>query len=246
MSLPFVLCRCLLVLLCCGTAALTTPAQAQWMPNFSLPADVMRPIILNPCLGERCDDDSVTDPQTQSAPPAVLDPKALTYIPSVQRRRANLQSFVEKMRESDPQGSVKFAQLIASTDVIGQLNQSLGAYGMTVNNVGDAYAAWWITAWEGARGSNRDFNPSELRAVREQAHETLLATPQLAESSDLQKQEMAEALLIQAAMIDSFVEMSAGDAALQDQLGRAIRKGALAMGVDLDRLVLTDEGFRPR
>ena len=58
-----------------------------------------------------------------------------------------------------------------------------------------------------------------------------------------QKQEMAEAMLIQAALIDSSAQVYADDDNLKQQLATAVKKGAKASGLDLDAMTLTEGGF---
>jgi hypothetical protein len=232
------------------------PAAAQmWFDT----AAIMQPVVVNPCPGGQCPDtgsgggSSSSDRAARSgrqgftagagaaaAPVASAD---LTYTASPQRRRANLASFVSKTRQDNPDSAAQMEQLFASTDVLGQIGSAVRPYGYAVDNVGDAYAFWWMTAWEGARGSNRAFSRGEMQAVQAQAHQALSATPAMARASDAEKQEMAEAMWIQAAMIDGMVDLAKQQPELMPQLQQAVRQGARASGVDLDAMQLTPEGF---
>lgn len=241
-----------------GAAALAMPAGAQMWFDVS---GLMSPVVNDQCTGGRCGDSEQEDaPPLQvqwgeaaslaltagpAASPAVSRAE-LTFEPSADRRRANLARFVDRMRQTDPAGASEMEALFASEDIIGQIGSGLAAYGFSVDNLADAYAAWWVTAWEGANGSNRDFSRAEMQAVQAQAQNALLATATLGEMTDAQKQEMAEALQVQAAMIESLVDLAKQDDALMPQLRSSIRQGARASGVDLDAMVLTEEGFRPR
>jgi len=137
-------------------------------------------------------------------------------------------------------------QLFASSDIFAQMSAALAPYGYSVENLGDAYAFWWMSAWEGAQGSNRTFTHGEMQAVQAQAHEALAATPHIAEATDAQKQEMAEAMWIQAAMIDGMIDSAKQQPEQMPQLQQAIRQGARASGLDLDAMELTETGFVPR
>lgn len=234
-----------------------TPAAAQmWFDT----AAIMQPVVVNPCPGGQCPgvggDNSGADRNARSerrnftagndaaaTPTASVD---LSFTASPQRRRANLASFVSKTRRQNPDSAAKMEQLFASTDVIGQVGSAVRPYGYAVDNVGDAYALWWMSAWEGARGSNRTPSRGEMQAVQAQAHQALAATPEMARATDAQKQEMAEAMWIQAAMIDSMVDLAKEQPDLMPQLQQSIRQGARASGVDLDAMQLTPRGFVPK
>lgn len=137
-------------------------------------------------------------------------------------------------------------KLFTSTDIFSQMSGALAPYNFSIENVGDAYAFWWMTAWEGAQGSNRVFSRGEMHAVQLQAHQALASAPKMMGATDSQKQELAEALWIQAAMIDSMVDLAKQQPDLMPQLKQAIRRGASATGVDLDTMRLTDDGFASR
>jgi hypothetical protein len=226
-----------------------TPSHAQmWFDT----AAVMQPVVLNPCPGGRCPDLSVNagthdDGNAGSPSPGPTSTGAsgvnLTYSTSAERRRANLASFVAKTRAGNPASADQMERLFASTDVIEQIGAAVSPYGYSVTDVGDAYACWWMMAWEGAQGSNRTPPPHEMKAVQSQAHRALAADPNIARASDARKQVMAEALWIQAAMIDSMVDLAKEQPELMPKLRQAIRKGAKASGVDLDAMQLTPTGF---
>lgn len=178
-----------------------------------------------------------------SAP--TLDLRALRYTPSKSRRAANLARFVERSRAADPAGAAQLQQLFASGDFIEKIGHALAPHGMRVDNVADAYTVWWINAWQATRGRN-DSSPRAINeAVRAQAGRALSASPQFVGATDAAKQELAESLLVQAAMIDAAVERSKGDAALLRRIGGAVNQGARRMGVDLTTMQLTEQGFVP-
>lgn len=72
-----------------------------------------------------------------------------------------------------------------------------------------------------------------------------LQVPELVDADDATKQEMAESLLIQAALIIAAQEGAAHNPALMQKLADAVRQGAKASGLDLDAIQLTDTGFVP-
>jgi hypothetical protein len=178
--------------------------------------------------------------------PVSLATTAVRYSPSISRRKANLARFVDKARAVDPDGAAKMSQLFASTDVMGMIDQKMQqTYGMRVNNVADAYAVWWVSAWMGANGRSDDATPGQMAMVKRQATNALASTREFASATDAGKQELAEAMLVQAAMIGDTVDTYKSDPAMLAKTRAAIAKGAREMGLDLNSMKLTDEGFVP-
>ena len=136
--------------------------------------------------------------------------------------------------------------MFASTDIIAQMDQLMQqTYGMRVNNVADAYAMWWTSAWNGAQGRNDDPSAGQMAMVKRQAANALAATPEFARATDAGKQELAEALLVQAAMIQGAIDTYKSDPVMLAKAKAAIAKGAQGMGLDLSTMTLTDDGFVP-
>ena len=71
----------------------------------------------------------------------------------------------------------------------------------------------------------------------------VLRRPEFAGASDAEKQEFAEALLIQAYLIGSASYQLRSNPAQLRAIGNAVRQGARANGIDLDSMTLTDAGF---
>ena len=169
----------------------------------------------------------------------------LTYKPSMERRRANFAQFVAKSRKQDPKGAAMLEKELASSDIIAKMGRELSAFGMRTDNVGDAYAAWWLNAWLASRQRSDTPPARQIAAVRAQAARAMAAVPEMATASDAVKQEMAEANLVQAALIGAYIEHAKGNPALFRQVAAAVRKGARASGLNLDSMDLTDDGFVP-
>lgn len=178
-----------------------------------------------------------------AAPPAHATATRLTYAPSMAQRRRNLARFVAASRQRDPQGAARLEQAFTSRDLIGEMHRRMAAYGFRANDVGDAYAAWWLNAWLASRGRTEDATPRQIAAVRGQAAAALGSLPQLRSASDAVKQEVAEAYLVQTAVIGSHLERASGDPSQMKRLAAAVREGARAAGMDLAGLELTDSGF---
>lgn len=176
---------------------------------------------------------------------ATTDASALRYAPSKARRSANLTAFVNKTRATDPKGAADLQKLFAGGDFIEKIGALVAPQGLHIDNVADAYALWWITAWQAAHGSNDTPSRAVLSAVRQQAANAVVATGEIARASDAQKQELAEALWVQSALIDGAVEQAKRDPSRLRAVGDAVRKGAKGMGLNLDAIDLTSQGFVP-
>jgi hypothetical protein len=180
----------------------------------------------------------------QSAP-AAASAATFRYTPSRDRRIANLAQFVARSRQSDPNGAEDLARLFASTDLIEAMQAPLAKVGLRIDDVADAYAVWWINAWLASHGTDLDPSPRMAAAVRNQAARAIASTGALRGVSDAAKQETAEALLIQGALIAAAMEQSKGNPALGRQLAAAVSQGARGMNLDLSGMTLTEDGLVP-
>lgn len=182
-------------------------------------------------------------PMQRNLPPA--DAATLRYAPSKARRATNLAGFVQQTRVVDPGGAAELQKVFAEGDFIERIGALIAPEGLHIDNVADAYALWWITAWQAAHGNNDTPSRAVLGAVRQQAATAVVATGEIARASDAQKQELAEALWVQTALMEVAVEQAKRDPARLRQIGGAVRQGAAGMGLDLDRIDLTPRGFVP-
>ena len=223
-------------------------AQISWQPNFNLAPAILQAQVLNPCPNGNCNRRSgSSSKQSASAikTPAPVNSAKLQYSPSLERRRRNLQQFVNSARLNDPEGAAQLEQLFASNDVIGAVGRGIAPFGLRVIDIADAYAVYWTNAWLGSRG--RDDTPSKRQflAVRNQAANALLASAAISAASNADKQQMAEAMLVQAALIGIFIESGKSNPALMSKVKVAIVQGAKGMGLDLYTMTLTENGFVP-
>jgi hypothetical protein len=188
--------------------------------------------------------ESVKDPKVETGSGSEVGPSTSpTYTPSKSLRKKNLANFVAKTRATDPAGADQMQQLFANGDIISQIDGAIAPYGLTASNTADAYAVWWVAAWQVANSDTSDVNGATYKAVSAQAARGFATSPEFANATDAQKQEMAEAMLIQAAMIDAAKDNFAGDPAMMKQLATAVKQGAKKSGLDLDTMTLTEDGF---
>jgi hypothetical protein len=222
-------------------------AHSQFIPQFNVPMSIVNPAIdVTRNQKSRSEPDADGMPNIGRTESRTLAAASYIFRPSSQLRRTNLARFVEKTRATDPTGAAKMQQLFASTDIIGMIDQRMQqTYGMRANNVADAYAVWWVSTWMGAKGRSDDATQGQMAMVKRQATNALASTPEFVSANDAGKQELAEALLVQAALIGDTIDTYKSDPAMLAKTRAAIAKGAREMGLDLDSMKLTDEGFVP-
>lgn len=170
---------------------------------------------------------------------------ALRYVPSKERRAANLSGFVAKSRLVSPQAADNLQAVFAQQDIIERMRAPLAESGLRIDDLADTYAVWWINAWQASRGISEEPTPRTIAAVRAQAARALSASPAVRGANDAAKQQLAEALLIQAAMLDGVVEAAKGKPEMMKAARAAAAQGARGMGLDLASMTLTDAGFAP-
>ena len=157
----------------------------------------------------------------------------------------NLRNFVNRSPNSSAKAELE--GLIASQpNLMGVIGDGVRAYGFDPHNVADAYAVWWINVWGTSQKTNIEPDAATVAAVKQQVRSAFAATSGFAETSDAQRQEYAEALLLQAALLGSAFEQLKSDPAQLEQLAEAARQGAKAHGLDLSMMTLTPSGFVPR
>lgn len=173
-------------------------------------------------------------------------PMAFRYTPDLGRRRANLAQFVARTRATDPAGADQLAALFASGDILQKMQGLMAPYGLRIDDLADAYAIYWIVAWQATRGSNATPSRTRIAAVKAQAARALAGAGARIATGDAARQQLAEALWIQMAMIDAAVEQAQGKPDQLRAIGAAAAQGARGMGIDLAAMDFTDRGFVPR
>ena len=188
-------------------------------------------------------------PRSPAVQPRIISPaeeRSLDYVVSLPNRKRNLAAFAAKSRATDPEDSRKMTTLFAANDVIGLADRDMRKLGLRADNVADAYALWWANAWLASRGRDDDLPPAQMRAISRQAAASLLATPEFANATNSQKQEMAEALIVQTILISSAVGVYKEQPEMMERLKAAVVQGAQASQLDLLAMDLTPAGFNLR
>lgn len=178
---------------------------------------------------------------TSAAPGA--SPASLVFKPSAERRAANFERLLERGRGADPAAIQQLRAALSDPTLFPRLQRELDRYDLRADNMADAYAIWWISAWQAARLDSSDPRPQAVRAVKAQAENAFLANPVLLNAGDAQKQELAETLLVQAMIMSAGVEQVKKDPSQAGALGHMVRRMARGFGLDLDAMTLTDAGF---
>jgi hypothetical protein len=169
---------------------------------------------------------------------------ALTFKPAPAIRTKSKERFFANMRKIDPQGAREMEARYANRDLFAALDQAMAGHGLRYDNVADAFTVWMINIWLGANGLTDDPPPAQIKAVSAQIAAALGLSPDLAKASDAQKQELAEGLLLNAAVIGgALADPRATSAEGRAQLQKAMSQVGSKMGVNLTAIRISDQGF---
>jgi len=170
---------------------------------------------------------------------------AFTYRYDRARTRQNLRNFIARTPVEAGRAELE-RQLAAQPGLMDEISAGARSFGFDPHDVADAYAMWWMNAWLVASKHDEVPDAATVEAVKRQVRNAFAATPDFAKTSDAERQEYAEALLLQATMLGSAFEQLKNDPRMLDQLANAAHQGAKASGIDLSRMSLTQSGFVPR
>jgi hypothetical protein len=169
---------------------------------------------------------------------------ALSFQPSLSVRRTFLRQFVSRVRAVDPAGAIMLADFIERNDVFQLLATGIEPYGLRTDNMADAYTFWWISVWQAYHKDYSKPKRQVVQAVKKQSEELIKRLPFVNMASDQTKQGFADDLLLNALLIDAVTEEASTDSIIGEQLSRTAFLGAQSIGLDLDSIQLTDDGFR--
>lgn len=181
------------------------------------------------------------------AAPAI-DEGTLRFRPSLEQRQRNFARFVAKSRAADKAGGDEIERIL-SDDIIGLVGKQVAPLGLRTDDVADAVALYVMEAWEVANQQVLQPDRARAQAVRRQMVRAIAATPQFAASGDAAKQELAESLIVHAALLSSGYAQAKNDGnqPIMDAVSNAARKGAQdSLGMDLRTVTMTPAGLRPK
>lgn len=182
--------------------------------------------------------------RSRAAPDAASDLAWLTYRPSTSVRAANFARFVESSRQHDPDGAERLA-LLLKQDVLGEADKWMKPFGLVSTNVADATAVYLVHAWLATRGRSDDPSLAQMKSLRAQVVSAMLSTPEFRVASDAEKQEMAEAMIVQATLASQFVELAKTRPDFMPMVKKTVAQGAQnTFGFDLRKMDLTDAGLQ--
>jgi hypothetical protein len=201
--------------------------------------------MLNDLVNDAATTDDVqvnTAPRPSSSAGGLAD---FSFRYSKQRTQQNLRNFVA--RTPVEAGRADLEQMFAAQPTLmDDIAAGVRAYGFDPHNVADVYAVWWINIWGASQKRNVEPDAATVAAVKHQVYAAFVETPYLKQVSDAERQQDAEAFLVQAALLGSAFEQMKSDPAKLEQLANAARQGAKAQGLDLAKMTLTSNGFVPR
>lgn len=150
-----------------------------------------------------------------------------------------------KMRAIDPKGAAGLEREFAGRSPIKVVEPQIAKYGLRTDDAADSVAVYLVAAWYGARGSNQDPPRSLVRATRNQMHIAMLQNPRFASASDAGKQQLADSVLLQTILDQTYINAGKKSAAEMAQAKKLIRQAALkTFKLDVLKLKLTAKGLR--
>jgi hypothetical protein len=168
----------------------------------------------------------------------------LNYKPSPDTRKADVAQFVERLKAVDPQGATQLAAAFSDHDLIDQASGWMTPNGLRATNLADAVALYWVGAWLATQGSDAAPSKASLQAVRNQVAAAAINTPAVTDATDAQRQQLAEAMIIQALIVSQYLGAVKAHPELLDKVKAAAAAGAQnTFGFDIRTLKLSDTGF---
>jgi hypothetical protein len=189
---------------------------------------------------------NATKPVAAGAAAAPVSASALAsmrYVPSMTVRKATYAEMVKNMRAANVDVGNQMEAVFAQTDVIGLIDDAMGKFGMSANNIADAYALYFLSAWMGANGRTDENTPEQLKGTQKMAQDALSQVPDMLKLADDKKQTFSESLLIQSLLNDEMIKAVASDPAGLSKVKNDIKMAAKEMGIDVDGFNMTANGL---
>lgn len=187
-------------------------------------------------------DQIVEQSRTGGATQQQAAPVDASFTPSAARTQDNVSRFIRLSEQAGDGGQLR-SYFVAQPTLMGEIAQAMRGANLDPQNVADCYALWWMAVWQAANGVTGDPDSRTVAAVRRQARDVFATTPGFAETSDADRQQYAEALMLQTLLLSAANEQFQGNPAALRQLASSARQGAVASGVDISRMTLTSDGF---
>jgi hypothetical protein len=230
-----------------GASHSTVSAQIAYEPTYS-PPDLMalHNIKFNPVVNGVIERGSTSSNNADKAVSSLPSGISLNYTPSRVRTKSNLSAMAQRIRKSDPANAANMEKIFASGDVVGSVKGAMGRLGLDGNNVADVYAVYWVLYW-GLVNQNYDApSAGSMQAVARQAANGFSSNAAFAKMDNAEKQQAAEELMVMAAIFDASHEVAKSDPDLAEKFAKGALQGSDRDGLDLDKMMLTNDGFRPK
>jgi hypothetical protein len=177
-----------------------------------------------------------------AAPISAAAIASFNYTPSMERHAANKKKWLDGLKQLNPEVGAQFETGLANVDLVEEVGKAIAPLGLRTDNLADAYAIYFISAWMGANGRTDTNTKEQVAGVQKIAQSALASTPAATKLTDAQKQEMAEGFIIQTAMNELMLQ-AATDPAAMTKVKAEIKAGAKEMGIDTDMFTLTPTGL---
>jgi hypothetical protein len=180
---------------------------------------------------------------TLGAAPATSASTSPVFEPSLERRRANIIRRIEQMQTVDTVGATALRAATATGDTLAAFASRVRPFGINAYSVADAFAAWITTSWEEMQSP-----PASSLAVlrlRAQVERALREIPEFASATDAEKQEFAEALILNLLAVAPRVREQRENAAARASLLVTLKRAGAELRVDFEHMTGTSQGFMP-
>jgi hypothetical protein len=194
----------------------------------------------NPIMTEDFSADKIYDDQ---APIAATN--FLRFKVSETRREQNIADYIVRVKSVDKAYAPVLAAELSDGRVFASYSKMLRSLGLDSSDLGDNLTMWWVTAWEAANLDGEEPPASALTKVRMQVRR-LLSNSMLSELGDAEKQAFSDSLIIQSLVLANQIDQVRSKPREASQLAKGIKKSAAMLGLDLNSMTLTKDGFVPR
>ena len=183
-------------------------------------------------------------PGASPATTASVSLDALKFKPSAQVRQRAIAAFVGTMGKESPEMGAEFQKVFASADVFAALDKQAGAlFGLGTSNLADTWAIYWAYSWLLAQGRSDDPTRAQVAGLRAQMGGLMLGLPEVRAYSEVRRQEISDALMLQVTLYSVLAETWKADPASLREFGQGIAQTSRTLGLDLNQVTLTAQGF---
>jgi hypothetical protein len=212
-------------------AMVASPAAAQGV--FDLGA-------LTNTLSQTAAQQSTTTPPP---PPSAATLAKLTFTPSLPLRKQIMAEYFRGLKELNPEAGGQMEAALGQVDIIDMAGQAIAKYGLKTNDMADAYAVYFASAWSGATGYTPDLTKEQVAGVQAMSRNALTSSKDMLALSDEKKQRFTEMMIVAGIMNSILVDAVKDDPAATAKVAADIKAGAKEFGIDTDAFKITPTGI---